>query len=199
MNNFDARVIAITVFLLTLSIACECKNFGYSRFSWKTRTKGLSKLSSTIDTIQTGNDINTQVNAVPSLKGVKTKIIQLISPNSIEAVQLRHIEVETHEMAVFCKSLLINNSIPLSDVGSNSQSFRWDFVSLAANISRCDRSKVVGGDLGWVFLDQLGRSNSDDLLEYLSQEATMLQKGVCRHEICTGLDYFRLNEIFAMQ
>lgn len=185
MNNFDARAIIV---LLTLLITCECKNFGYSRFSWKiTRTKGLSKLSSTIDTKQTGNDINTQVNTVPSLKGVKTKIIQLISPNSIEAVQLRHIEVETHEMAVFCKSLLINNSIPLSDVGSNNQSFRWDFVSLAANISRCERSKVVGGDLGWVFLDQMGKSNSDDLLASLAQEATMLQKGVCPHEICTSL------------
>ena len=186
MNNFD--VIIAVIVLLTLSITCKCKNFGYSRFSWKiTRTKGLSKLSSTIDTKQTGNDINTQVNAVPSLKGVKTKIIQLISPNSIEAVQLRHIEVETHEMAVFCKSLLINNSLPLGDiVGSNGQSFQWDFVSLAANISRCERSNVVGGDLGWVFLDQMGKSNSDDLLASLAQEATMLQKGVCHHEICTS-------------
>lgn len=193
MSNFDGRVIAIIVFL-TFSIACKCKNFGYSRFSWKiTRTKGLNKLSSTIDTKQTGNDINTQVNAVPSLKGVKTKIIQLISPSSIEAVQLRHIEVETHEMAAFCKSLLVNNSIPLSDVWSNSQSFRWDFASLAANISRCDRSKVVGGDLGWIFLDQTGKSNSDDLLASLAQEATVLQKGVCHHEICTGLYDVRLN------
>ena len=160
------------IVLFTLLSASECKNLASSRF-FSSKTKGFTKLSSTIDSKQTGNDVNTQVNAVPSLKGVKTKIVQLIPPNNIEAVQLRQIEVETNEMAAFCKSLLVNNTLSL-----NSQSFQWDFASLATNISRCERSKVVGGDLGWVFLDQIGKGNSDDLLASLAQEASMLQKGV---------------------
>ena len=154
-------------------------NLGYRRlFSYCFRKETNYRVSRyDYDIIET----RPNVNAVPSLKGVKTKIIQLISPSSIEAVQLRHIEVETKEMATFCKSLLTNNSsafINVTDEKFTGQSILWDFASLAANISRCERSKVVGGDLGWVFLDQVEDRHSDDLLGSLAREATVLQKGV---------------------
>ena len=167
----------VFVLMIVLALLIHVK-YGYrglysSAFKKHTNVK-TSHYDEVIETRQT-----VHVNTVPSLKGVKTKIVQLIPPNNIEAVQLRHIEVETNEMAAFCKSLLVNNTLSLSDiVGPNSQSFQWDFASLAVNISRCERSKVVGGDLGWVFLDQIGKGNSDDLLASLAQEASMLQKGV---------------------
>ena len=161
----------VFVLMIILALLIHVK-YGYrGLFSLAFKKHIKVKTSHYDEVIETRQTVH--VNTVPSLKGVKTKIVQLIPPNNIEAVQLRHIEVETNEMAAFCKSLLVNNTLSL-----NSQSFQWDFASLATNISRCERSKIVGGDLGWVFLDQIGKGNSDDLLASLAQEASMLQKGV---------------------
>ena len=174
------------VFLTTIICGIKTLALQYGQGIFSAQTKSfISKLrlqSSTdekMDERQTSNDASYGLmNAVPSLKGVKTKIVQLISPSSIEAVQIRHVEVETKEMATFCKSLLTNDSFSFNNEMSTSQSVLWDFASLAANISRCERSRVVGGDLGWVFLDQIEDGNRDDLLVSLAREATVLQKGV---------------------
>ena len=111
------------------------------------------------------------------MKGIKTKIDQLISTSNIEAVQIRHIEVETEEMAEFCKSLLLEGT-KLREAETGTESFQWEFSSLAANISRCDRSRGVGGDLGWIYLDQISSSSNTDIVASLTNEALRLQKGV---------------------
>ncbi len=169
------RVIIIDVFLVLLLHI----NFGYRKLSSNCFKKKTNyRISRYDEDIVETRQTEMHVNTVPSLKGVKTKIVQLISPSSIEAVQIRHVEVETKEMATFCKSLLTNDSFSFNKEMSTSQSVLWDFASLAANISRCERSRVVGGDLGWVFLDQIEDGNRDDLLVSLAREATVLQKGV---------------------
>ena len=135
----------------------------------------MSRLGKLFSVINVESDID--MSRIPSLKGIKTKIDQLISTSNIEAVQIRHIEVETEEMAEFCKSLLLDGN-KFREAETGTESFQWEFSSLAASISRCDRSRGVGGDLGWIYLDQISSSSSTDIVASLTNEALRLQKGL---------------------
>jgi hypothetical protein len=45
---------------------------------------------------------------VELLTNIKTKIKELIPSEHIEAVQIRHIELETEQMAMLCKQVLVD-------------------------------------------------------------------------------------------
>ena len=163
-------------FLLLFCSFWELK-VSYKSIPWTKQClrNGISPLGKLFSVINVESDID--VSRIPSLKGIKTKIDQLISTSNIEAVQIRHIEVETEEMAEFCKSLLLDGN-KFREAETGTESFQWEFSSLAANISRCDRSRGVGGDLGWIYLDQISSSSNTDIVASLTNEALRLQKGV---------------------
>lgn len=74
---------------------------------------------------------------IPSLKNVPYRINQVVSKDKIDAVRFRHIELETEELAIQCRKMLI---------GLNST----DFSKLAATVSLCQLTKLNGGDSGWL-------------------------------------------------
>lgn len=73
---------------------------------------------------------------VPDLKGIPYKIIEVIPPEKIQSVRLRHIQLESSELANECKTLLTNG--------------KADFSELASSLSICSYTKGKGGDLGWI-------------------------------------------------
>jgi hypothetical protein len=80
--------------------------------------------------------LNTVRNIVPDLKNVPFKVKDLIPKEKIESIRLRHIQVETENMAKECYRMLMS--------GTNS------FDELAKMVSQCQFSKENGGEIGWL-------------------------------------------------
>ena len=74
--------------------------------------------------------------APPKLTGVPTRINQVVDPNTIEAVNIRHITVATEDLAKEIKNMIVSQV--------------KDFSTLAATVSLCPFTKDKGGELGWI-------------------------------------------------
>ena len=77
---------------------------------------------------------------IPSLKGVKRKINELVPIDEIESIRIRHVMVQTEMMA--------------NDVFTMIREGRIDFSDVAASLSICPLSKASGGDLGWISVSE---------------------------------------------
>lgn len=102
---------------------------------------------------------------VPDLKNVAFKIKDVIPSERIDSVRLRHIQVETKELAEDCKRLLSEGLT--------------DFASLASSLSTCSHSKGRGGDLGWHFLhvEKEATSDTHSIPLELKNAAIFMSKG----------------------
>ena len=82
---------------------------------------------------------------IPDLKGVKNKIYEIVDADRIQSVRLRHIQLETEDMALYCKKVVSNGSM--------------EFPLLAQSVSLCERTKALGGEIGWV---KIGSDNDGE-------------------------------------
>lgn len=80
--------------------------------------------------------------SIPDLKDAPFRIRDQVDIPSLDSVRLRHIQLETQELAEECKALVASGSA--------------DFSQLAATLSTCSVSKDQGGDLGWIKVDNVG-------------------------------------------
>ena len=90
------------VFVLLILCPAACEAFWQTFIKHQTLKSSYARFASTIENVE-----YVPKPVVEPLTGVKTKISQFFTIEDLESVQLRHIEVETEEMAVFCKSLII--------------------------------------------------------------------------------------------
>lgn len=74
---------------------------------------------------------------VPNLKNVPYRVKDLIPLEKIESIRLRHIQLETEEMAKDCYRSIMDGVIA--------------FDALAKSLSICSVSKEKGGELGWFY------------------------------------------------
>jgi hypothetical protein len=121
---------AFTVHLLLIALALK------SSLTWGFFSTVSKRFSHGLLSVVSGSPTDTKV-FVPSLKNVPYRINQVVSKEKIDAVRFRHIELETEELAIQCRAML---------VGVNST----DFSKLASTVSLCQLTKSNGGDTGWL-------------------------------------------------
>ena len=100
---------------------------------------------------------------IPDLKDVKYKMRDIIPTDNIQSIRLRHIQVETKEMATECKSLLSSGTV--------------SFTSLAETMSTCEATKSKGGDLGWYHFKESSHGNDSVIFMELVNAAISMSKG----------------------
>lgn len=83
---------------------------------------------------------------VPPLTDVKYRISEIVPKTEIESVRLRHIMVDSKEMADTCYQMIVSGEA--------------NFEDLVGKLSTCEHSRGKGGDLGWSFME-----NSTNVVE----------------------------------
>lgn len=83
---------------------------------------------------------------IPYDKDNKNRINEIVSRDDLESVRIRHIKVNTKDMAEECKRILAGGSS--------------EFSTLAISTSICEHSKFKGGDLGWHSINTNNAENS---------------------------------------
>jgi hypothetical protein len=100
---------------------------------------------------------------VPDLKNVPFKVKDLVSKDKIEAVRIRHIQLETEEMAKECYRLVMTGKVP--------------FDQVAKTASICELTKSSGGEIGWLHFKQNFEHEAVPTFSELGRFALQMTKG----------------------